>query len=124
MLWWDGYADFIPDSGDVQTEAIDCTLCKVPDNLIDESDLAMVHPKWQQMADLELDVPRALREARDLMLLDLGGKNRAQTMIGVDSFRRAAALKFFLLRRHTMGDEWKQAMDPVHPDAFLRTGER
>ncbi len=109
-LFWDGWADFIPGSGDVNTEVVYCVLRKIPDDLISEPDVMMVFPKGREMLDLELDLPRALREARDQFLFDLGGKNRAHTVLGVDAFRRPAAIKFWLLRRHTMGDDWQAQM--------------
>ena len=109
-LWWDGWADFIPASGDVNTEVVYCVLRKIPDDLIDETDVMDVFPKGREMLDVETDLPRALRTARDQFLFDLGGKNRAHTVLGVDSFRRPCAIKFWLLRRHTMGDDWVQAM--------------
>ena len=124
VLWWDGYADFIPDSGDVNTETVDCTLRKIPDNLVDETDLAMVFPKGAQMLDAEMDLQRGLREARDEFLIDFGGKNRAHTALGVDVYRRPVALKFWLLRRHTMGDEWKGAMDGLQEEYEIALKKR
>lgn len=116
MLWWDGWADFTPDSGDVNTEVVYCVLRKIPDDLISEADLWLVFPKGAQLLDAELDMGAALREARDQFLFDLGGKNRAHTVLGVDAFRRPAAIKFWLLRRQTFGDEWSKAMDLLQAD--------
>ncbi len=110
-LWWDGYADFSPDTGDVQTEAVDCVRRKIPDVLISESDIQQIIPQDIKALSAELDVPRAFREAREQMLLDFGGKNRAQTILGADYFRRPCALKFWLMRRFEFGPEWKDQMD-------------
>jgi len=110
-LFWDGWADFIPSSGDVNTEIVYCVLRKIPDDLIGEPDIMMVFPSGREMLDTGIDLPRALREARDQFLFDLGGKNRAHTVLGASVFRRPCAIKFWLLRRHTMGDEWQKTMD-------------
>lgn len=110
-LWWDGFADFIPDSGDVQTEVVDCVLRKIPVNLIDETDVRAILPKDGKILDEELDLQTALREARDQFLIDLGGKIRANTALGTDHYRRPCALKFWLLRRHSLGDNFAQVMD-------------
>jgi hypothetical protein len=105
-VWTNGWATFTPTSGDTITEAVECYLTKIPEFLCDESDLRLVFPKLAKNLDAELDLPQALREARDETLLDLGGKNRAHTFLGAAEFRRQAALKFWLLRRYSFGDEW------------------
>lgn len=105
-VWTNGWATFTPNTGDTQTEAVECYLTKIPEFLCDETDLRLVFPKLGKNLDAELDLPRALREARDETLLDLGGKNRAHTFLGAAEFRRQAALKFWLLRRYSFGDEW------------------
>ena len=109
-LWWDGYADFVPDSGDVQTESVDCVRRKVPEQLIDVSDIRELFSEEQKALSASLDLPRAFRSARDQMLIDFGGKNRANTLIGTDHFRRPCAAKFWLMRRHEFGPEWQDAM--------------
>lgn len=105
-VWTNGWATFTPPTGDTITEAVECYLTKIPDFLCDESDLRRVFPKLAKILDAELDLPAALREARDETLLDLGGKNRAHTFLGFAELRRQAALKFWLLRRYSFGDEW------------------
>jgi len=115
-LWWDGWADFVPATGDRNTETVDCTLRKIPDNLIDESDIRLVWPTAPKVLDAELDLPAALREARDEFLIDFGGKNRAHTALGADVYRRPAALKFWLLRRHALGSDWKETMDGLQAE--------
>lgn len=109
--WWDGYAVFTPDTGDENTETVDCVRRKIPEALIDETDIRLIIPKAAKALSAELDMPLAFREARDQLLIDLGGKNRALTMLGVDHFRRPAAIKFWLLRRLEFGDEWATQMD-------------
>jgi len=111
VLWWDGYADFTPDTGDVQTEVVDCVLRKIPENLIDETDVLRVFPKMGKILDTELDLPGALREARDEFLRAFGGKNRAYCALGADHFRRPAAITFWLLRRYALGPEWAAEME-------------
>lgn len=110
VTWINGWATFTPNSGDTITEAVECYLTKIPEFLCDESDLRLVFPKLAKNLDAELDLPAALRQARDEVLLDLGGKNRAQTFLGANEFRRQAALKFWLLRRYSFGDEWTAQM--------------
>lgn len=111
-LWWDGYCDFNPtDGSDVQTEAVDCVLRKIPANLIDETDVQRVFPKAQKILDAELDMPAALREARDEFLRMFGGKNRAHCALGVDHFRRPAALTFWILRRYSLGEAYAPEID-------------
>lgn len=110
-LWWDGYAVFTPNSGEEQVESVDCVRRKIPQDLIDLSDVYQIIPKATKALSVELDLYRALREARDQMLIDFGGKNRANTILGADHFRRPCAIKFWLLRRTEMGDEWQAQMD-------------
>jgi len=105
-VWTNGWATFTPPTGDSITEAVECYLTKIPEFLCDESDLRLVFPKLGKNLDAEMDMPAALREARDEVLMDLGGKNRAHTFLGAAEFRRQAALKFWLLRRYSFGDEW------------------
>lgn len=121
--WINGWATFTPTSGDPVTEAVECYLTKIPEFLCDESDLRLVFPKLSKNIDAELDLPAALREARDATLLDLGGKNRAQTFLGANEFRRQAALKFWLLRRYAFGDEWTDQMDRLKAEYDERKTE-
>jgi hypothetical protein len=115
-LWWDGYAVFTPTSGEQQTETVDCVRRRIPENLIDLTDVYQVLPKAKLALSVELDLFRALREARDQLLIDLGGKNRAHTILGVDHFRRPAAIKFWLLRRFEMGEEWDAQMTALEKE--------
>jgi len=111
VLWWDGYADWTPDSGEVVTEVVDCVLRKIPENLIDETDIRDVLPKAMKILDAEVDMPAALRSARDEFLRRLGGRNRAYCALGADHFRQPCALVFWLQRRYALGDEWMAMMD-------------
>lgn len=105
VTWWDGYAVFTPATGDPQTEQVDSCLRKIPDTFPDISDVLQVFPKGKKMLDAELDLSRALRSARDQFLRDVGGKVRAQSYLGVDDFRYAAALRFWITRRPSMGEQ-------------------
>ncbi len=111
-LWWDGYSLFAPvDGSDVQTETVDCVLRKIPEQACDETDIRRVFPKAAGMLDEELDMPSAIKEARDWFLIDLGGKGnggraRAMTVLGADHFRRPVAIKFWLQRGPSMGSDW------------------
>ncbi len=116
VLWWDGYSRWTPSTGDVVEEVVDCVLRKIPENLIDETDVRSVFPKAGKILDAELDTKTALREARDEFLRYFGGKNRAYCALGADHFRRPTALTFWLMRRHAMGDEWAEAMDRVEKE--------
>lgn len=123
VTWINGWATFTPNSGDTITEAVECYLTKIPEFLCDESDLRLVFPKLAKNLDAELDLPAALRQARDEVLLDLGGKNRAQTFLGANEFRRQAALKFWLLRRYSFGDEWTAQMTQLDAEYEKRKTE-
>ena len=116
VLWWDGYADFTPNSGDIQSEVVDCVLRKIPDNLIDETDVRSVLPKAAQILDAELDMPNALREARDEFVRQFGGKNRAYCCLGADHFRQPVAIMFWLQRRYALGEEWAPMMERMEQD--------
>lgn len=122
-VWTNGWATFTPPSGDTIVEAVECYLTKIPEFLCDESDLRLVFPKLGKNLDAELDLPQALREARDETLLDLGGKNRAHTFLGAAEFRRQAALKFWLLRRYSFGDEWTAQFTVMEAEYERRKGE-
>lgn len=109
--WWDGYAVFTPDSGEPQTESVDCVRRMIPYALIDEVDIRDVIPKASLALSVELDLPRAFRQARDRFLVDIGGRNRAHTMLGVDHFRRPCALMFWLMRAFEFGAEYAEQFD-------------
>ncbi len=111
VLWWDGYADFEPNTGDTQNEVVDCVLRKIPENLIDETDLYGVHAELAKMLSAKVDVPTMLRNARDEFIRRLGGKNRAYCALGADHFRRPTALVFFLLCRYMFGPDWQAEGD-------------
>ncbi len=115
-VWWDGFADFTPTTGDVITETVDCTLRKIPEYGCDETDIAQVFPKEGKILDAELDIPTAIKTARDWFLIDLGGKTRAHAFLGADHFRQPIAYKFWLLRRHSLGAEWKENLDQLQAD--------
>ncbi len=111
-VWVAGYADFNPNDGsDIQTEHVECFLRKIPERGCDESDLRLVWPSAGKALDTELDLPAAIKQARDRFLYDLGGKNRAHAFIGTDVFRDCVAMKFWLLRRFAFGDDWSKQMD-------------
>lgn len=110
--WINGFADFNPaDGSDIQTETVECYLRKIPEKGCDETDLRMIFPAADMALDAELDLPLAIKDARDMFLLDLGGKNRAHVFIGFDFMRKAVARKFWLMRRFAFGDAWKEQMD-------------
>lgn len=112
VVWWNGFADFNPhDGSDVQTETVECFLRKVPETGCDEVDIRRVFPEASKALDSSLDLWDARKQARDRFLYDLGGKNRANAFIGTDIFRDAVAMKFWLLRGFSMGDEWAAALD-------------
>jgi hypothetical protein len=122
--WFDGYAVFSPTTGEPQVETVECVRRKIVDNLIDMSDVRGVMPKAPKALSEELDIPAALRAARDELLLDIGGKNRVYTMLGTDQFRRPAAIKFWLMRRFEFGEEeWGQAFDALERE-YDRLKER
>lgn len=111
-VWWNGFADFNPhDGSDSQSETVECFLRKVPETGCDEVDLRRVFPAAAKALDVELDLWDARKQARDRFLYDLGGKNRANAFIGTDIFRDAVAMKFWLLRAFSMGDEWAAQLD-------------
>ncbi len=117
QTWVMGFADFDPQDGsDIQTEHVECYLRKIPEFGCDETDLRIVFPPADLALDAQLDVRAAIKDARDLFLLDLGGKNRAHVFIGTDYFRKAVARKFWLLRAFSFGDEWKDAMDRLQKE--------
>ncbi len=122
-VWTNGWATFTPPAGDTLTEAVECYLTKIPDFLCDESDLRLVFPKLGLNLDAETDMVAALREARDETLLDLGGKNRAHAFLGFAELRRQCALKFWLLRRYSFGDEWSAQMDKLEAEYDKRKTE-
>lgn len=119
-LWWDGYALFTPTAGlglEPQVEAVDCVRRMIPYDLIDMGSVRDVLPKAPKALSAELDIPAALRAARDELLLDIGGKNRAHTILGTDQFRRPCALKFWLMRRFELGEEeWGPALDVLQKE--------
>ncbi len=110
-LWWDGYARWTPNTGDIQEEVVDCVLRKIPENLIDETDIRGVFSKAPKILAAETDIPSALREARDEFLRRLGGKNRAYCCVGADHFRQPASLVFWLQRAYDLGDEYAPMME-------------
>jgi hypothetical protein len=112
--WTGGYADFNPNDGsDVQTESVECYLRSIPKAGCDESDLRLVWPSAGKALDAELDLPAAIKQARDRFLYDLGGEARANNFIGTDVFRDCVAMKFWLLRRFSFGPEWATQMDTL-----------
>lgn len=116
-LFWDGYAVFQPvDGSREQTESVDCARRPIPRMLIDETDVRRVFPKDTNALSAEFDYRDGLLEARDQFLLDLGGKNRANTILGVDHFRRPCALKFWLMRRFEFGEEWQPILDKMQEE--------
>lgn len=118
--WTGGFADFNPhDGSDIQTETVECYLRKIPEQGCDETDLRDIWPQAGKVLDVELDLPAAIKKARDRFLYDLGGKNRANVFIGTDIFRQCVAMKFWLLRRFSFGDEWTKQMDALQAEYDL-----
>ncbi len=116
VLWWDGYARWTPNTGDIQEEVVDCVLRKIPEHLIDETDVRGVFSKAPQRLDAETDIPSALRDARDEFLRRLGGKNRAYCCVGADHFRHPCALVFWLQRAYDLGDEYAPLMERMEKE--------
>lgn len=112
-VWWDGQAVFTPDVGDAQTEVVDCVRRALPDLLISEIDIRKIVPKMAGALSAELDVLTAFADARDNMLMDIGGRDRAETILGVDHFRRLCAYRFWLDRAAEFGDEWAAQMAKI-----------
>ncbi len=105
-----GRATFVPDSGDPQSELVEFLVNKVPENLISEVDIRKVVPKNRMALSDELDLPQALRDARDNMVLDMGGRHNAHTRLGVEHLRRIAAYRFWLDRATEFGGDWQPEM--------------
>ncbi len=123
-VWVMGYADFNPNDGtDPQSEWVECFLRKIPEFGCDETDLRRVFAEGAKMLSANLDRPSALKQARDRFLLDLGGKNRPNVFIATDIFRDAVAMKFWLLRRFEMGDEWKGTLDDLQAAYDVLVGD-
>jgi len=110
-LWWDGYAVWTPNTGAPVTEGVDCVKRMIPEALLNVSDCLMVYPKGKKMLDLELNLPRALRDARDKFLRDLGGRARAHSMLSSSDLKWGAALCFWLMRDPSMGEAWLDMAD-------------
>ncbi len=110
-LWWDGYCDFIPSTGDPVVETVDCVLRKIPEVLIDETDILDILPKAQKILDAEQDMKGAIKRARDEFLRIMGGKNRANCALGQDHFRRPCALTFWILRRYALGEAFQAEIE-------------
>lgn len=112
-LFWDGYAVWTPASGDPVVEPVHCARHVIPVNLIGLPDVLQIHSDAGKMLPAKLDLPRALLEARNELLLDIGGIAIVHTLLGNEHFRRPAALKFWLMRRFELGPEWKTALDDM-----------
>ncbi len=118
--WVNGFADFNPNDGsDIQTEHVECYLRKIPEQGCDETDLRLVWPQMGKAIDAELDLPAAIKQARDRFLYDLGGKNRANAFIGTDIFRDCVAMKFWLLRKLAFGDDWAPRLKELQDEYDL-----
>jgi hypothetical protein len=105
-VWFDGVADWVPASGEIISETVDCMQRPIPTLLIGLDYLRQEFPKEAKLLDAELNLQMAVREARDQLLLHLGGKARAHTMRGTDHLRYPCALQFWLTRMLGWGDEW------------------
>lgn len=115
--WINGFADFNPNDGsDVQTEHVECYLRKIPEKGCDETDLRLVFADGAKALSDAMDVPAAIKQARDRFLYDLGGKNRAHAFIGTDVFRQAVAIKFWLLRKFEFGADWADQMKTLQSE--------
>lgn len=111
--WFGGYAVFTPNSGDTQTEAVDCAIRKIPDYLCDLAFCYLVFPEGKSNLSSKLDINLALREARNSFLRDLGGKFQVQCMLADDDLRYGCALRFWLMRRFEFGPDWSEMMDKL-----------
>jgi len=115
--WVNGFADFDPQDGsEVQTEHVECYLRKIPEKGCDETDLRAVFADAPKALSENMDLPGAIKQARDRFLYDLGGKNRAHAFIGADIFRQLVAMKFWLLRRLEFGPDWAPALDKLQDE--------
>jgi len=103
----DCQAVFTPDTGDEQAEAIHFVLRLIPVNLISLIDVRDILPKAIMALSSDLDVPRALRMARENTMLLLGSKNRAESHLGVDYFRMVAARQFWIDREFEFGGQFR-----------------
>lgn len=116
-MFWDGYAVFQPvDGSREQTESVDCVRRAIPANLIDETDVRKIIPKDMNALSAEFDYRQGLIDARDQYLIELGGKNRASTILGVDYHRRPCSLLFWLMRRAEFGPEWANTFDEMQKE--------
>lgn len=111
-FWVNGSAIWTPASGDPQPEIVHCVKFKWPEQLCDYTDVRQVYPKFTGMIDVELDVPTALRLARDEVLVDFGG-DRMLASHGWDILREAAALRFLLDRGPSLGRDWKEDVEAL-----------
>lgn len=114
--WFGGYAVFTPDAGDPLTEAVDCSLRKIPDYLCDLAYCYLVFPEGKAKLSARLDVSLALKEARNSFLRDLGGKFQVQCMLADDDLRYGCALRFWLMRRFEFGPDWTEMMDKLQAE--------
>lgn len=110
---FDLQAVFTPDTGDEQVEVLNFVTRKIPDDLISEVDLRKLVPKSVQSISQETDMHAALRDARDELIIDLGGRQRASRLLGTDVMRRLAALRFWLDRRLEFGDAYRDTMSDL-----------
>lgn len=108
---FDLQAVFTPSTGDEQTEIVNFVIRKIPENLISEVDLRKLVPKSVMALSGETDMHQALRDARDELIIDLGGRERTSRILGVDHLRRLASIRFWLDRRWEFGDAWAGQMD-------------
>jgi hypothetical protein len=115
-LWWDGYAVWTPASGDPVVEPVHCARRVIPVNLIDLVDVLQVHSDAAKVLGSKLDLPQALLDARNELLMEIGGIAIVHTLLGNQHFRRPCALKFWLMRRFELGPDWKDALDAMEKE--------
>lgn len=99
-------AVFVPDTGVPQAEACEFAMNVVPSQLISEIDIRKVIPKDRLALATELDLATALADARDNLVIDMGGSQRAHARLGVDHLRRLCAHRFWLDRELEFGTDW------------------
>lgn len=106
-------AVFKPNSGEYQAEAVEFAANVIPRLLISEVDIRKEFPKDKMSLSAELDLPAALADARDEMVLRLGGRHRAHVLLGIDHLRVGCRKQFWLSRRGDLGDAHRADMDQL-----------
>lgn len=89
-LWWDGWARFTLDSGEVYSVACCCTKYPIARTATAE-DLRALVPFVADLFDAGDDVEALLDAAHEQVLLDIETRDRVHTFVGGHGFARAVA---------------------------------